>query len=61
MARLSEKITQNFCDFEVKTTQHFSVFDVKMTLTGPVADPGSVERVAPGVLGACPQDFFGKF
>ena len=26
-----------------------------------VADPESVERGAPGVLGARPQDFFGKF
>ena len=34
MARMSEKFTQHFCEFEVKMTQHFSVFDVKMTLTG---------------------------
>ena len=26
-----------------------------------VADPGSEERGAPGVLRACPQEFFGKF
>ena len=31
---MSEKITQHFCEFEVKMTQHFSVFEVKMTLTG---------------------------
>ena len=31
---MSEKITQRFCEFEVKITQHFSVFEAKMTLTG---------------------------
>ena len=31
---MSEKITQRFCEFEVKMTQHFSVFEAKMTLTG---------------------------
>ena len=34
MARLSEKSTQHFCEFEIKKTQHFSAFEVKMTLTG---------------------------
>ena len=34
MARMSEKFTHHFCEFEVKMTQYFSVFEVKMTLTG---------------------------